>query len=102
LYREKPAPERVVSLFGTNPPQTFEGALLLARAQVTLGRTDAAVATLVPFWRKQKLDARQEMAVLKEFGGIIPLAEHRFRMERMLYEDRIRSAERLAVRVGAE
>ena len=44
---------------------------------------------LSPFWRTEMLDAGEEAAIIKEFGGLIPTADHRLRMERMLYADRV-------------
>ena len=47
---------------------------------------------LSPFWRTEMLEAGDEAAIIKEFGRLIPAADHRFRMERMLYADRANSA----------
>jgi len=102
LYREKPTAQQVIAAFGKTRPTTFEGAIALARANVELGKLDAARAALSPVWREEKLEARQESAILDEFGDLIPASDHRHRMERMLYKDRIRSAERVAKRAGAE
>ncbi|MEP4563281.1 MAG: lytic transglycosylase domain-containing protein, partial [Nitratireductor sp.] len=44
----------------------------------------------------------QEAAFLRAFGAVLPAEDYRYRAERMLYEDRIRSAERVAARAGAE
>lgn len=102
LFRENPAPEAVARAFGKSAPQTVEGVILLARSQVSLGNGDAARATLSPFWRTRKLEPRDEAAIIKEFGALIPAADHRFRMERMLYSDRVNSAQRVAKLAGAE
>ncbi|TWG94697.1 soluble lytic murein transglycosylase [Mesorhizobium sp. J18] len=102
LYRENPPARTVVAAFGSTAPQTYEGAVILARAYVALSNRDAARAVLSPFWRNEKLEAKQEVAILREFGGIISAADHRYRMQRMLYEDRIRSAERVAGLAGGE
>ena len=102
VYREEPAPERVLALLGQTRPDTYEGTMALARAHVAMGDTDAALAVIRPLWRTARLQARQETTILKEFGGLIPDADHRYRMERMMYRDRIASAERLATRLGAE
>ncbi|WP_048647771.1 lytic transglycosylase domain-containing protein [Nitratireductor soli] len=96
LHRENPPPQAVLQAFGDTPPQTFEGAMALARAQAALGEPAAARAVLSPFWRQEKLEAAQEIAFIGEFGALVTTADHRFRMERMLYDDRVRSAERVA------
>jgi len=102
LYRENAPPREVLAAFGKTNPTTYEGAIALARAHVALGNTAAARAVLAPLWRKEKLEPSQEAAVIKEFGKVIPASDHRHRMERMLYEDRIRSAERVASLAGAQ
>lgn len=102
MARENPGPNVVVSAFAGSEPQTIEGALLLARAQVALGETKAARATIGPFWRSEKLEAKQEVAILAEFAALIPPADHRIRMEKMLYADRANSAARVAELAGAK
>ncbi|ESZ54226.1 lytic transglycosylase domain-containing protein [Mesorhizobium sp. M0062] len=102
LYRESPSPQTVVKAFDGSQPLTFQGVVILARSYVALGNTKAALSVLSPFWRTEKLEARDEAAVSKEFGAIIPAADHRFRMERMFYADRENSALRVAALAGAQ
>ncbi|RWM99973.1 MAG: lytic transglycosylase domain-containing protein [Mesorhizobium sp.] len=101
LYRENPAPEIVVQAFGGSQPQTAEGVVILARSYVSQGNIQAARSVLSPFWRTEKLQARDEAAIVQEFGTLIPAADHRFRMERMFYVDRVNSALRVAGLAGA-
>lgn len=96
MAREKPSPQTVVRAFGNTKPQTMEGTVLLARAHLALGNADAARTVLSPFWAKEKLEAKDEAAIIKEFGKVIPASVHRARMEKMLYDDRVNSAERVA------
>ncbi|MBZ9761015.1 lytic transglycosylase domain-containing protein [Mesorhizobium sp. CA8] len=102
LYRENPPPQVVVQAFGRSQPLTPEGVIILARSQVALGNQAAARAVLVPFWRSEKLEAKDENAITKEFGTLIPAADHRYRMERMFYADRPSSALRVAGLAGAQ
>ncbi|RWD81482.1 lytic transglycosylase domain-containing protein [Mesorhizobium sp.] len=102
LYRENPPPQVVVQAFGRSQPLTPEGVIVLARSQVALGNQPAARAVLVPFWRSEKLEEKDETAIIKEFGALIPAADHRFRMERMFYADRPSSALRIAGLAGAQ
>lgn len=95
-------PQVVADAFSAAPPQTFEGTMVFGKALLALGRAQEARTLLAPFWRRTKLDARQEAAFLRAFGAVLPAEDHRYRAERMLYEDRIRSAERVAARAGAE
>ncbi|WP_296747013.1 lytic transglycosylase domain-containing protein [Mesorhizobium sp.] len=102
LYRENPPPQVVVQAFGHSQPLTPEGIVILARSQVALGNAAAARAVLVPFWRTEKLEPKDETAIVKEFGKLIPAADHRYRMERMFYADRPSSALRVAGLAGAQ
>lgn len=102
LYRENPAPQVVVAAFGGTQPQTVEGAILLARSHVMLGNREAARTVLSPLWRTKKLEAKEEAAIIREFGKIIPKSVHRYRMERMLYSERVNSALRVASLADAE
>ncbi|WP_425482728.1 transglycosylase SLT domain-containing protein [Chelativorans xinjiangense] len=102
LYRENLPASDVIAAFAGKRPATFEGTMALARAHAALGNRGAALAVLSPFWRSEKLEPKEEAALLKEFGGLIPAADHRHRMERMLYDDRVRSAERVAKLAGGE
>ncbi|MFC3209157.1 lytic transglycosylase domain-containing protein [Aquamicrobium soli] len=101
LAREDPAPPAVVQAFGGSQPLTPEGTVLLARAYVATGNVRAAQTVLSPFWRTEKLDAKAEAAIITEFGALIPPADHRERMERMFYADRVNSALRVATLAGA-
>lgn len=101
LYREDPAPRIVIDAFGPSRPETTEGTILLARSHLAVGDADAALALLTPYWRTQPLGAKDEAAIIREFGDVIPKADHRFRMERMLYADRLASADRVAELAGA-
>lgn len=102
LFREKPAPEAVVEAFAAEPPTTYEGVVLLARAHLALGAPGKAKDVVLPLWRRERLDATQESLVLRDFGHLLTQADHRFRMERMLHAERVNAALRIAERAGAE
>lgn len=102
LAGKNPEPQIVVDALAGAPPQTFEGTMLLGKALFALGREQEARTLLTPFWRRTKLAARQETAFLRAFGQVLPPSDHHYRAERMLYEDRIRSAERVATLAGIE
>ncbi|MEQ1943943.1 lytic transglycosylase domain-containing protein [Mesorhizobium sp. VNQ89] len=102
LYRENPEPPAVIAAFGSSKPQTLDGVILLARAHAALGQMEAAHEAISPFWRTRKLEAPEEARVLAEFGAILTAEDHRWRMERMLYAERIASADRVAKLANAE
>ena len=102
FYRENPDAKRVISVFGDSRPQTLDGVILLARSHASLGRIADARAVLAPFWRTIKLEAPEEQRIIKEFSAILQAEDHRARMERMLYAERVNAAERVAKLAGAE
>ena len=102
LFRERPEPATVIAAFGGTTPQTVQGIVLLTRAHAAVGEMKAAHAVLAPFWRRETLDSGDELRIIKEFGAILTAADHRARMERMLYADRINSAGRVAELAGAK
>lgn len=101
MAREKPDPNAVPRFFGEGMPATYEGTLMLARARVALGETEKAKALLAPYWRRTKLEATAETTIMSEFGGLLSAADHRVRMEQMLYLERVDSAGRVAKDAGA-
>ncbi len=102
LYRDKLPVKIIIGAFGGTQPSTPEGAIVLGRALVETGNKKAARKVLTSFWRSTKMDAKFEATIIKEFGRLIPSGAHRFRMENMLYENRVRSAGRVAKLAGAE
>ncbi|MCC2689943.1 MAG: lytic transglycosylase, partial [Rhizobiaceae bacterium] len=101
LARENPDPLAVLKAYGATTPLTLDGVIMLARAHVATGDADAARTLLSPLWRTEKLDGRSEQRIIREFKNVIPAADHRFRMERMLYAEKVSSARRVAGLAGA-
>lgn len=101
MFREGPDALTVIATFQGSPPQTPQGTIMLARAYAARSEPDKARAVLSPLWRSERLEASEEAAILQEFGKLIPVADHRMRMEKMLYLDRIDAAGRVAVHARA-
>ncbi len=102
LARENASPASVVKSFGGSAPSTLDGAIALARAQLALGNAAPAREAIAPTWRREKLEAPQETAIMREFGKVLTRADHRARMEQMLHHERANSAIRVAKVAGAE
>ena len=100
LAREKLDPPALVKAYADRAPQTFTGAVSLARAWCWLGDNEKAHAVLAPWWHSEPLAGRDELAVLAEFSGVLTRDDHRQRFLAMMYRDRIRSAERVADLAG--
>src|SRR5262245_40381663 len=102
MLRNSPSPATVVEALGDAGPESAQGTIILARALVALGEDSKARAVLSSLWRTEKLSAALEASIIKEFRELIPISDHRFRMERMLYAERVPSAERVAELAGAK
>lgn len=94
LYRENPPAADVIAAFGSTRPETAEGAVILARALVAEGKGAAAVEFLRTFWFKEALDKDVEDQILSEFSALLTAADHKRRMEMLLYRSRVDQAER--------
>jgi soluble lytic murein transglycosylase len=94
LARENPPAADVLAAFGTTRPETAEGAIALARALVATGDTARAAEILRSFWGKETLSVDLESKVLAEFGTLLTPADHKMRMEMLLYRDRADQAQR--------
>ncbi|MFC5443194.1 lytic transglycosylase domain-containing protein [Rhizobium halophytocola] len=96
LYREDPPASQVLSAFGTSPPETVEGAMALAKAKIATGDSKAAAAVITAFWRHKALDTATEDKVLAAFGSLLTPADHKARMDYLMYRGRISQAKRFA------
>jgi len=96
LYRENPAAADVLAAFGTTAPETAEGAVILARALTVSGKSEEAAATLRKIWREQALDKAMEDRILKEFSSLLTAADHKARMDYLLYRGRTDQAKRFS------
>lgn len=94
LGRESPSAKDVLAAFGTTRAETAEGALVLARARMARGDPSGAAAALKPFWYTEVLDTGLETSILEEFGSLLTTADHRKRMEMLLYREKAQQAQR--------
>lgn len=102
LYRENAAAGTVISYLGSRKPQTTEGMILLGRAYLASGNRGQARQLLAPWWAQAKLEAKDETQILREFSGVLTKDDHQARFLRMLYDNRMQSASRLAAAANAE
>ena len=97
---KNPDPKTVIRAFGKRSRKPSQGVKLLARAYFALG-SDAARAVLSHFGARKswKRPTNRHHQGVRQ---VIPAADHRFRMERMLYAERAKSAQRVASLAGAK
>ncbi len=94
LARENPPTADVLAAFGTTRPETAEGAIVLSRALVASNDSARATEILRSFWQKDTLSPDIENQILGEFGTLLTTADHKARMEMLLYRDRAEQAQR--------
>lgn len=102
LHREDPPAREVVAAFGNTAPETAEGTIVLCRALVATGDRERARQLISALWRKHKLDADEEKEILATLSGLLSKADHKHRMEMLLYRDRAKQAARFAELSGAQ
>jgi soluble lytic murein transglycosylase len=94
LYNENPPADAVLAAFGDTEPETAQGAVVLSRALVSRGRSAQATKFIRKIWRNEGLDKPFEDRVLAEFSGLLTPADHKARMDYLLYRERAAQAKR--------
>jgi soluble lytic murein transglycosylase len=94
LYTENPPADQVLAAFGNSFPETPEGAVILSRALVARGQSAQAAKYISRIWRTEPLDKSFEDKILAEFSGLLTVADHKARMDFLLYRDRTAQAKR--------
>ncbi|CDZ52880.1 lytic transglycosylase domain-containing protein [Neorhizobium galegae] len=96
LYRENPPAPTVLAAFGSTRPETTEGTLILARALVASGKQVEAARPLRQIWLSEPLDKPAEDRILAEFSGLLTAADHKARMDFLMYKGRAAQAKRFS------
>jgi soluble lytic murein transglycosylase len=92
----------VLDWFQNETPLTAKGRLVLARAAQNRGDGRTAARLVRESWRESDLSEAMERAVLDQFGSLITAADHKARMDNLLYDNNAHEAAlRAAKRLGA-
>ncbi|MCO5730842.1 lytic transglycosylase domain-containing protein [Rhizobium sp. SSA_523] len=106
LWRENPTPQQVLTAFGATRPETVQGAMILARALLASNQEGKAASkaadALRPFWIGYPLDKGTEDRILSEFGPLLRAADHKARMDYLMYRGRVSQAKRFATLGNAQ
>ncbi|MBB3382766.1 soluble lytic murein transglycosylase [Rhizobium sp. BK609] len=94
LYTENPATDQVLAAFGNSQPETVEGSIVLSRALMARGASAQAGRLIRKIWRDEPLDKPLEDKILAEFASLLSPADHKARMDYLLYRDRTAQAKR--------
>jgi len=100
LWNENPKPPQVLSFFKDSPPQSGMGRLVLARALIAQGDTEAAKPLIREAWRDHSLSADAEKQVLERYSEFLTRADHKARMEKRVIAADNEAALRAARRLG--
>ncbi|MCB8836571.1 lytic transglycosylase domain-containing protein [Aurantimonas sp. VKM B-3413] len=101
LYQEDRPAAEVIGAFNGSAPESPRGAMALARAYIGVGEVGRASRLISAVWRKEDLDRSTESELLKVFGTLLTRADHKYRMDRLLYAERVSDASRVADLAGA-
>ncbi len=102
IAREKPAPADVIKALGSSKPVTDAATIDLAEAYVASGRQKDAAALIRSFWRNDDFSRSDEKTILSEFGDMLTAADHKARMDRLLYGGQSDDALRVAALIGKD
>ncbi|QND50004.1 lytic transglycosylase domain-containing protein [Rhizobium lusitanum] len=94
LYTENPPADQILAAFGNTQPETPEGSVILSRALVSRGASAQAAKLIRKIWRDEALDKSFEDKILAEFSSLLTPADHKARMDYLLYRDRTAQAKR--------
>lgn len=96
LAREKPPADVVIRAMGESEPASDAGTILMTRALAAVGRKADAARLIRRYWREADFTADIEKTILAEFGGTLTRADHKARLDRLLYAERTDPALRTA------
>jgi len=86
LVREQPPADEVIRDLAGSKPISDAAALLLAHAFMDVGRKADAANLVRDMWRTEDLSASTESEILADFSDVLTAADHKARMDRLLYE----------------
>jgi soluble lytic murein transglycosylase len=102
LLAARRPPARVRAFFADRAPVSGPGRIALALALKAEGAEEEASDLVRHLWREDSFGPELESRVLEEFPGVLGQADHRFRMERLLFRESWGAALRAAERAGKD
>lgn len=102
LYNERRGAETVFAHFANSRPQTAEGMLALARANLATGNRSEAEALVSRAWRIAEADAAFEQQITREFGSLIGPEDYKARLWTKIVLQESNAALRAAKRLSKD
>lgn len=94
LFTRPASAEAVIALFAKAPPVFGPGRAALAAAHLARGETEPARRLAVTAWRGDQIPDAIEGAFLERFGKLLVEADHKWRLDVILGDDRRWASER--------
>ncbi len=88
LFLNRSDARTIRAFFADSRPQTGAGNAALAAMHLAAGEKGKAKALIAEAWRNHNLNGKIEKAILAKFGGMLDAADHKARVDRLLYQDR--------------
>ncbi|MEN0088503.1 MAG: lytic transglycosylase domain-containing protein [Pseudomonadota bacterium] len=92
----------IIRTLGGTMPASDEGKRALAQAYMRTGETSRASAIIKPFYYTEKMSTEEQSALARQFAPLLTKADHKRRMDAMLYDERVKAALALAPLANAE
>jgi soluble lytic murein transglycosylase len=102
LWNDRLDNTAVLAFFARQKPTTAKGRFALARALLSKGDREGAVALVRYAWRNEDCSADVEAKVLDMFGSLLTREDHKARMARRFYEEDIEAGMREGQRLGGD
>ena len=102
LARQEPPPDVVIRALGGTRPASDDATVLLGRAYLAAGRSDDAANLIRAFWRENDFSEGIEKAVIADFSDLLRISDHKWRMDRLIYEEEEKEALRVAARLSKD
>lgn len=87
VFSEGGSAASIQSYFKDGEPKNGIGHAALASADLALGNTEQAKARAVKVWREMTVPPNYEQGFLERFGKFLTLADHKWRLDRLLIDD---------------
>ena len=80
--------DEVIAVFPDGKPETAFGQAALASAYLAKGEREKARQLAAKAWREDDIPAQRESAFLERFKSLLTTADHRWRLDRLLLNDK--------------
>ena len=102
LWDDRRDDATVMAWFQNETPLSAKGRLVLARALLARGDRANAERYVREAWRDENISTAMEAAILDQFGSLLRPADHKARMDALLYGSSHEAALRAAHRLGSD